>query len=119
MLNPLNNFIIFMEAVAYLEHYVEAIEERTRLPILSNLISVIIIILPILMNVAFFTLMERKLLALAQTRKGPNKASLSGVIQPFADAVKLFSKEVTTPIKANSLPFILGPILMIFISLVI
>lgn len=47
----------------------------------------------VLINVAFFTLLERKILGLSQYRKGPNKVRYGGVLQPIADAVKLFLKE--------------------------
>lgn len=56
------------------------------------------IIIPVLINVAFFTLFERKILGLIQNRKGPNKVSVSGVLQPFRDAIKLFLKESFKPV---------------------
>ena len=67
------------------------------------------IAIPILVNVAFFTLIERKVLGLSQRRKGPNKVSRGGVLQPFADAVNLFLKEL--PVITSRWPkrFFLAP----------
>lgn len=62
-----------------------------------------------LIRIAFYTLFERKFLALAQRRKGPNKVSLAGLPQPLADALKLFLKQQTTPTRANPVSFILAP----------
>ena len=66
---------------------------------------------------AFLTLIERKILGLAQLRKGPNKASLAGVLQPMADAVKLFLKEGTFLHSSNYLLFIVGPALALLLAL--
>jgi len=56
-------------------------------------IKFLVTILPILVNVAFVTLLERKILGYSQLRLGPNKISFAGVFQPFRDAVKLFVKQ--------------------------
>ena len=77
----------------------------------------LVVIVPILINVAFLTLIERKILGLRQSRKGPNKVSWGGLLQPFADAIKLFSKEFTVPEKSNMLFFIRAPALSLRLRL--
>ena len=72
-------------------------------------ISLILIILA----VAFFTYMERKILGYIHIRKGPNKPRPIGITVPFADAVKLFSKELNVPFLSNYYLFL--PITIIII----
>jgi NADH:ubiquinone oxidoreductase subunit H len=57
------------------------------------LVKFLVTILPVLINVAFVTLLERKILGYTQLRLGPNKISFAGIFQPFRDAVKLFVKQ--------------------------
>lgn len=82
---------------------------------LSFLISYVIALIAI----AFYTLIERKFLGYFQLRKGPNKVGLMGIPQPFADAIKLFVKEQSTPISSNRSPFMAAPILGLILTLIL
>jgi len=73
--------------------------------------------LPILLSVAFVTIAERKTMASMQRRLGPNIVGFYGVLQPFADALKLLIKEYITPTQANIILFFLGPIITLLFSL--
>jgi NADH-ubiquinone oxidoreductase chain 1 len=79
----------------------------------------LILVIAVLINVAFITLLERKILAYSQIRKGPNKVRFLGIFQPFNDAIKLFSKERILPLTSNLLLFYLRPCLALALSLVV
>merc|ERR1711910_54191 len=74
-----------------------------------RLLNYIILLIPILVNVAFITLLERKILGYSQLRKGPNKVSIIGLAQPFNDAIKLFTKEIVYPKLSNILQYLISP----------
>ena len=76
------------------------------------------IIIPVFISVAFVTLVERKILGSIQIRTGPNTVGLTGIMQPIADGLKLFSKETIIPTQSNNLIFILAPILGLTTALV-
>lgn len=80
-------------------------------------INIISLIIPILLAVAFLTLVERKVLGYIQLRKGPNIVGPYGLLQPIADAVKLFTKEPLRPLTSSISIFILAPILALSLAL--
>ena len=85
--------------------------------ILITLIKILIIIVPLLISVAYFTLAERKILGAIQRRRGPNVIGTFGLLQPLSDGFKLLVKETILPSNANKFLFILSPIITFVISL--
>lgn len=74
-------------------------------------------IIPILLFVAFLTILERKVLGSMQRRRGPNVVGIYGLLQAIADAVKLLSKETVLPFMANGFLFLGAPVITFVLSL--
>jgi NADH-quinone oxidoreductase subunit H len=80
--------------------------------------EVLAVVVPLLLAIAYLTYAERKVLAFSQLRKGPNVVGPFGLLQPFADGLKLLVKETVVPSEANRVVFIIAPLLTFTLSLV-
>lgn len=88
------------------------------LPItLLSIIEVLLVIVPALLTVAYVTVAERKTMASMQRRLGPNAVGYYGLLQAFADALKLLLKEYVAPTQANIILFFLGPVITLIFAL--
>ena len=86
-------------------------------PTLISILEVLFVTVPVLLTVAYVTVAERKTMASMQRRLGPNIVGYYGLLQAFADALKLLLKEYVSPSQANLALFFLGPIITLIFSL--
>jgi NADH-quinone oxidoreductase subunit H len=87
-------------------------------PTVITVAQILLVTVPLLLAVAYYTYAERKVLSWAQLRKGPNVVGPFGLLQPIADAVKLLMKETIIPSGANRLVFIAAPMLTFVLALI-
>ena len=87
------------------------------IPLIISIFQVLLNIIPVLLIVAFVTIAERKTMASMQRRLGPNNVGYYGLLQAFADALKLLLKEFVSPTQANIILFFIGPIITLIFSL--
>src|ERR671927_939994 len=86
-------------------------------PTLISVIEVVLVVVPALLTVAFVTVSERKTMASMQRRLGPNIVGYYGLLQAFADALKLLLKEYVSPTQANIYLFFIGPMVTLIFAL--
>lgn len=87
------------------------------LPLLYIIVLVFLILVPLLLSIAYLTYAERKVLAAMQLRIGPDVVGWFGLLQPFADGLKVLHKETIIPTRANPLIFLIAPLLTFGLSL--
>lgn len=84
---------------------------------IETIAKVVLLVLPLLICVAYFTLAERQLMSAIQRRRGPNTVGVFGILQPLADGLKLLTKETILPSSANPFVFLLSPVLTFTLAL--
>jgi NADH-quinone oxidoreductase subunit H len=97
--------------------FVEGLIGADGVTALWTLAKIVAITVPIILSVAYLTLAERKVIGYMQVRIGPNRVGYKGLLQPFADVLKLLAKEIIIPSGANKFLFILAPVLSIMPAL--
>jgi NADH-quinone oxidoreductase subunit H len=79
--------------------------------VIVSVVKIVVVLVPLILGVAYFTYWERKILGWMHVRIGPNRVGWKGVLQPFADVIKMLLKEVVVPAKANRFLFLTAPVL--------
>jgi len=79
--------------------------------IVGSVLKIVVVLVPLILGVAYFTYWERKILAWMHVRIGPNRVGWKGLLQPFADVIKMLLKEIVIPSSANKFLFLTAPIL--------
>ena len=93
-------------------------ENNLVMELLIDVLKILAIILPLLIFIAYLTYFERKVIGFMQLRKGPNVVGPFGLFQPFADGIKLLTKETIVPSNSNKFLFILSPIITFTLALI-
>ena len=100
----------------YLDNLWSGLPPSLQTTILITL-QIVVILVPLILTVAYLTYAERKVIGYIQNRIGPNRVGYKGLLQPFADVLKLLVKEIVVPAKANKFLFVTAPLLSIIPAL--
>ena len=107
----LSNFdVLFFEFKSNLFYYF--------IQLIVSIVQWLLLIVPLLLAVAYLTLLERKVMAAMQRRRGPNVVGIFGLLQPLADGLKLLLKETIIPSVSNKFIFLFAPMITFFLSLI-
>ena len=79
--------------------------------IIVSVVKIVAVLIPLILGVAYFTYWERKIIGWMQVRIGPNRVGWKGVLQPFADVIKMLLKEIVVPANASRFLFLAAPVL--------
>ncbi len=105
---------LWLQAAAFWE----ALPVELKLVIVS-VVKIVVLLVPLILGVAYFTYWERKILAWMHVRIGPNRVGWKGLLQPFADVIKMLLKEIVIPTNSNKFLFLLAPILSLVPALAV
>lgn len=108
----------YEEFISSLDYLVIPAMPAQTISVIAVVLQSLGIIVPVLVAVAYFTLAERKVIAAIQRRRGPNVVGYFGLLQPLADGLKLFVKEIVCPSNAETALFFFAPLLTFFLSLI-
>src|SRR5690242_13598717 len=81
--------------------------------VIRSVLGIVAIMIPLILSVAYLTLAERRVIGFMQVRLGPNRVGPWGLLQPFADVLKLVFKEIVIPTRASKFIFLLAPVISI------
>ena len=96
--------------LATFDSYWQGVPVELQILIVSTL-KIVVVLVPLILGVAYFTYWERKILAWMHVRVGPNRVGWKGLLQPFADVIKMLLKEIVVPQNANRFLFLTAPVL--------
>ena len=87
--------------------------------VIVSVVKIVVLLVPLILGVAYFTYWERKILAWMHVRIGPNRVGWKGLLQPFADVIKMLLKEIVIPTNSNKFLFLVAPILSLVPALAV
>lgn len=115
----LNSYVITIQIIIYILLIIEIFYKFFFFYIFYLVFPILSLILSLLMAIAYFVLLERKVMASMQRRRGPNVVGVFGILQPLADALKLLLKETIVPGHSNVSLFLIAPVFTFFCSLLV